>query len=66
MAKFTLHDQYGNFMHETARTLEVAKAKCLVRQYKCTVCETYFAPSPWDKTKIVEHGKEVFRNYNPE
>jgi len=65
MAKFTLHSESGDFLHDTARTLEDAKKKCDSRKHKCRVCETYFAKSswrPWDE-KLVEHGKDVYRNY---
>ncbi len=62
MAKFTLHNQYGDFMHDTARTLKSAKDKCLKVTYKCKVMETYIAPSPWNG-KPSKHGREVFRNY---
>jgi len=63
MAKFTLHNEHGDFMHDTAKTLEAAKKKCLEASYKCKVFETYMAPSPWDKNKTTEHGKEVFKNF---
>jgi hypothetical protein len=63
MAKFTLHNESGDFMHDTARTLESAKKKCEAASYKCKVLETYMAPSPWDKSKITEHGREVYRNF---
>lgn len=63
MAKFTLHNRHNGFMYDTARTLKGAKKKCDSASYKCKVFETYFAPSPFDKTKITEHGKEVYRNY---
>ena len=65
MAKFTLHNADGAFMHDTAKTLEGAKVKCDKAKYKCRVMETYFTRSPfrpWDE-KLVEHGKEVYRNY---
>ena len=63
MAKFTLHNEHGDFMHDTAKSLNSAKEKCDNADYNCKVCETYFAPSPFDKTKITEHGREVYRNY---
>lgn len=63
MAKFTLHNQDGDFMHDTARTLKSAKAKCDKATYKCHVLETYFAPSPFDSSKITEHGRDVYQNY---
>ena len=63
MAKFTLHNKDKDFMHDTARTLKSAKIKCDAKTYNCIVFETYFAPSPWDKNKITEHGKEVYRNF---
>lgn len=65
MAKFTLHNERGDFMHETARTLESAKQKCDAKTYKCRVLETYYAKSswrPWDE-RLVEHGRDVYRNY---
>tara|TARA_R110000772_G_C13310268_1_gene440113 strand:+ start:30389 stop:30580 length:192 start_codon:yes stop_codon:yes gene_type:complete len=63
MAKFTLHNEHGDFMHDTAKSLNSAKDKCDNVTYNCKVCETYFAPSPFDSTKITEHGREVYRNY---
>lgn len=65
MAKFTLHNQHGDFMSDTAKTLEAAKKKCDNARYKCRVLETYYARSswrPWDE-KLVEHGREVYRKY---
>ncbi len=65
MAKFTLHNEHGDFMHDTAKTLEAAKIKCNAASYKCKVLETYFARSPfrpWDP-KLVEHGREVYKNF---
>lgn len=65
MAKFTLHNEHGDFMLDTSRTLETAKAKCDKVNYKCKVVEAYMAKSlsrPWDN-KLVEHGKEVYRNF---
>ena len=61
-AKFTLHNEHGDFMSDTAKTLESAKCKCDRVTYKCRVFETYMAKSPWDD-KLVEHGKEVYRNF---
>ena len=63
MAKFTLHNENGDFMHDSARTLKAAKTKCDSAGYKCKVFETYFAPSPWNSEKITEHGKEVYCNF---
>lgn len=66
MAKFTLHNKYGDFMQDTAKTLEAAKLKCDNSEFNCIVCETYYAKSswkPWDE-KLVEHGKEVYRNFH--
>ncbi len=62
MAKFTLHNKDGIFMHDTARNIESAKNKCDMMDYKSIVFETYYAKSPWSN-KITEHGKEVYRNY---
>jgi hypothetical protein len=65
MAKFTLHNKEGDFMHITARTIESAKKKCDEVDFDCKVCETYYAKSPfrpWDD-KLVEHGREVYKNY---
>ena len=62
MAKFTLHNENGDFMSDSARTLKSAIKKCNEVKYKCKVYESYFAESIWDK-KVVEHGKEVYRNY---
>ena len=65
MAKFTLHNEGGDFIPDTAKTLETAKAKCDKATYKCRVFETYMDKSPWKpwEDKLVEHGKEVYRNY---
>lgn len=65
MAKFTLHNESGDFMHDTARTLEGAKKKCDNVKYKCKVFETYYAKSSWRSwdEKLVEHGREIYRNY---
>lgn len=65
MAKFTLHNEDGDFMSVTARTLESAKAKCDKAAYNCRVMETYMAKSPWRHwdSKQVEHGREVYRNF---
>jgi hypothetical protein len=65
MTKFTLHNEHGDFMSDTARTLESGKDKCLKATYKCRLFETYMAKSPWRPwdDKLVEHGREVFRNY---
>ncbi len=65
MAKFTLHNQYGDFMSDSASTLESAKEKCDKKTYNCRVLETYFARSPWRPwdPKLTEHGREVYRNY---
>jgi hypothetical protein len=62
MAKFTLHNENGDFMSDTAKTLNAAKVKCDKATYKCKVYETYNAKSPWCN-KLTEHGKEVYRNY---
>jgi hypothetical protein len=65
MAKFTLHNEHGDFMSDTAKTFESAKSKCDKTSYKCKVFETYMAKSPWKPwdDKLVEHGKEVYRNF---
>lgn len=63
MAKFTLHNEYGDFMHDTAKTLKSAIDKCNNATYNCIVCETYYAPSPFDKNKITEHGRKVYQNF---
>jgi hypothetical protein len=65
MAKFTLHNEHGDFMHDTAPTIERAKKKCTGSKYKCKVMETYYAKSAWRpwEDKLVECGKEVFRNF---
>jgi hypothetical protein len=65
MASFTLHNESGDFMHVTARSLDSAKKKCDEMDYKCKVMETYYAKSPWRPwdNKLVAHGKEVHRNY---
>ena len=65
MAKFTLHNEHGDFMSDTASTLTLAKTKCNKASYKCKVFETYTAKSPfkrWDN-KPVEHAKEIYRNF---
>lgn len=65
MAKFTLHNEQGDFMSDTAKTFDSAKSKCDRATYKCKVLETYMAKSPWRHwdDKLVEHGKEVYRNF---
>jgi len=63
MAKFTLHNKDNDFMHDTAKTLDGAKKKCDNATYNCKVFETFFAPSPFDNSKITEHGREVYKNY---
>ena len=65
MAKFTLHNIHGDFMSVSARTFESAKKKCDSVSYKCKVFETYMAKSPWRPwdEKLVEYGKEVYRNF---
>lgn len=63
MAKFTLHNENGDFMYDTTRTFTVAKNKCNNVKYKCIVYETYFAPSPFNTKEITEHGKPVYRNF---
>ncbi len=65
MAKFTLHNQYGDYMFDNAKTLDAVKTKCDLAKYKCIVYETYMAKSPWTPwdNKLVEHGKEVYRNF---
>ena len=65
MGKFTIHNSNGDFMHDTTKTLDRAKEKCHKVNYKCKVYETYYARSPWRPwdEKLVEHGKEVYRNY---
>ena len=66
MAKFTLHNEHGDYMHDNALTLESAKKKCDLAGYRCKVMETYMARSPfkpWDP-KLVEHGREVYTNYS--
>lgn len=35
MAKFTLHNEHGDFMSDTAKTLKFAKSKCDRANYKC-------------------------------
>jgi len=65
MAKFTFHNEHGDFMFDTEKTFESAKVKCDNAPYKCRVFETYRAKSPmrlWEN-KLVEHGKEVYRNF---
>jgi len=65
MAKFTLHNENGDYMHEWASTLNGAKTKADNSTYKCKVMETYYAKSawrPWDETKV-ECGKLVYQNY---
>jgi hypothetical protein len=65
MAKFTLHNESGSFMNETAKTLKAAINKCKKASYKCKVMETYMAKSPWQpwNEKLVPHGREVYRNF---
>jgi hypothetical protein len=65
MVKFTLHNEHGDFMSETVKTFELAKTKCDKTSYKCKVFETYMTKSPWGpcEDKLVEHGKEVYRNF---
>ncbi len=63
MPKFTLHNRHGAFMFDSARTLKKAKIKCDKVNYRCIVMETYFTGSPFNKIKITEHGKEVYRNF---
>jgi len=65
MAKFSLHNENGDFMYGYSSTLETAISLCNAVSYKCRVMKTYMAKSPWrpwDK-KLVEHLKEVYRNY---
>ena len=62
MAKYTLHNENGDFMSDTARALKSAKAKCDKATYKCRVLETYMDKSPWNN-KLTEHGREVYRNF---
>lgn len=65
MAKFTLHNEIGTYMNDSASTLDAAIEKCNAVKYKCIVFQTYFAKSdwrPWDN-KLVEHGREVYRNF---
>lgn len=47
MGKFTLHNEHGDFMSDTSRTLKSAKVKCDKVSYKCKVMEAYMAKSPW-------------------
>lgn len=66
MANFTLHNEIGDYMYEWAHTLEGAKKKCDKATYKCRVFQTYYDKSPWstnETDKLVEHGREVYRNY---
>ena len=65
MAKFTIHNEQGHFMSDTAKTLESAKSKCDKASYNCKVFETYMAKSPWRPwtNKLVAHGREVYRNF---
>ena len=65
MAKYTLHNKSGDFMYDTTRTLKGAVKKCNEATYMCRVFETYYAVSPWKPwdTKLVEHGREVYKNY---
>ena len=62
MSKFTLHNEHGDFMHCSFKTLNSAKKECDKAPYKCKVFETYFYLSPWSK-KLTEHAKEVHKNY---
>jgi hypothetical protein len=61
MSKYTIHNQYGDFMYDTTKTLNSAILKC--KNLKRIIYETYFAPSPFNRNKITEHGKEVFRTF---
>jgi len=63
MAKFTIHNQHGDYMSINARTLNKAIIECDKLTINAIVCETYFAPSPFNKNKITEHGREVYRNF---
>lgn len=65
MSRYTLHNEYGIFMSNTAETLGEAKTKCDSANYNCVVCETYMAKSPWRPwdCKLVEHAREVYRNF---
>jgi hypothetical protein len=65
MAKFTLHNEHGDFMSISASTLKSAKEKCDQASFNCKVFETYMAKSPWRpwENKLVEHGREVHRNF---
>lgn len=63
MAKFTLHNENGDFMHDSSSTLTSAINKAKKVLYKCIVYQTYKAPSPWNPTKVTEHGKQVFKNF---
>lgn len=60
--KFTLHNESGDYMSDGASTLSEAINKADKVSYKCRVCETYKAPSPWNKTKITDHLKTVYEN----
>ena len=53
----------GDFMHDSAKTLEVAILKCKEKEYKCIVYEEVLAKSPWYPYNLTKHGKEVYRNF---
>ena len=63
MAKFTLHGSRGDYLYLWKSTKESAIKLCDLQHSKTKVCETYFAPSPWDSENITEHGREIYRNY---
>ena len=62
MAKFTLHNESGDFMSDTAKTLEAAKVKCDKARYRCKVYQTFMDKSPFNGI-ITEHGREVYKNF---
>jgi hypothetical protein len=63
MPKYTLHNQNGDFMHESYRSLQKAKDACDKATYNCRVLEEYMDYSPWNRKKLTKHGKEVYKNF---
>jgi hypothetical protein len=61
--RYTLHNEYGDYLEFSSRSLKVAKEKCDNTEYNCKVCEERLLPSPFDNSKLTKHGIEVYRNF---
>ena len=61
MAKFTLHNKSGDFLHSQSTSKQKMIDECDSRNKYAYVAEEYIAPSPFDG-KPSKHGRKIYEN----